>query len=185
MFPPPRPPVFPSGVNPAASGIPLNVPGMIPGMPIPPQLLSNPSASMSIPGAFPGVMPAGFPIGYNPTLVSAAMPIPPFAMSIPRPLTPTGPGVLGAFPVPPAKPVATTAAPPAIDPNNDITCWHDQFTEDGSNRRYWYNSVTLVSTFEKPFCLKSPEERSIPPCPWKEYSTPEGKIYYSDGKEST
>jgi pre-mRNA-processing factor 40 len=112
--------------------------------------------------------------------MAAAPRIPPFAM--PMPLTPTGPGALGAFSAPPAKPAAP--APPAIDPSNDITCWHEQYTEDGSNRRFWYNSVTLVSTFEKPFCLKTPEERSIPPCPWKEYSTPEGKIYYSDGQES-
>ena len=39
------------------------------------------------------------------------------------------------------------------------------------------------STYDKPECLKCPEERSIPPCKWKEYSA-DGKIYYSDGTDS-
>ena len=32
--------------------------------------------------------------------------------------------------------------------------------------------------------LKTPEERSIPPCKWKEYSAADGKKYYSDGTTS-
>lgn len=41
-----------------------------------------------------------------------------------------------------------------------------------------------VSTYDKPFCLKSPEERAVPPCAWKEYFS-DGKPYYSDGKQSS
>jgi hypothetical protein len=84
-------------------------------------------------------------------------------------------------------PVQSSMAPPAskakaIDPNNDVSAWSEHNTEDG--RKYWFNRLLGTSTFDKPFCLKTPEERSIPPCPWKEYSTPEGKKYYSDGTES-
>ena len=69
-----------------------------------------------------------------------------------------------------------------IDPSNDVSAWSEFSTPDG--RQYWYNRVTLVSTYDKPFCLKTPEERSIPPCPWKEYATADGKKYYSNGVES-
>jgi hypothetical protein len=67
------------------------------------------------------------------------------------------------------------------DPNNDASSWSQHETED--KRKYWYNRLSLMSSFEKPFCLKSPEERSIPPCPWKEYSSG-GRKYYSNGTES-
>lgn len=69
-----------------------------------------------------------------------------------------------------------------MDPNNDVSAWSEHNTEDG--RKYWYNRITASSTYDKPFCLKTPEERSIPPCPWKEYVSPEGKKYYSNGTES-
>ena len=70
----------------------------------------------------------------------------------------------------------------AIDPNNDVTNWSLHETDD--KRKYWFNKVTGTSTYEKPFCLKTPEERAIPPCSWKEYSTPDGRRYYNNGKES-
>jgi hypothetical protein len=100
----------------------------------------------------------------------------------------------GGLPFPPRLPVLPLAGRPlpapngnannsnGLDPNNDISCWTEHVSEDG--RKYWYNSVTFISTYEKPFCLKTPEERSIPPCTWKEY-TADGKVYYSNGKEST
>lgn len=68
------------------------------------------------------------------------------------------------------------------DPNNDATCWSEHKSMEG--KKYWYNRVSLVSTYDKPFCLKTPEERAIPPCTWKEY-TNQGRVYYSNGKEST
>jgi hypothetical protein len=93
------------------------------------------------------------------------------------------------FPPQPRGPPAPTIPPPSNptgvvigDPNNDVSCWTDHTSEEG--RKYWYNRVSLVSTYDKPFCLKTPEERSIPPCPWKEY-TADGKKYYSNGTEST
>jgi pre-mRNA-processing factor 40 len=80
-------------------------------------------------------------------------------------------------------PLVMASGPPAGagDPNNEVANWSEHDTDDG--RKYWYNKVNLVSTYDKPFCLKSPEERSIAPCKWKEYSA-DGKKYYSDGVES-
>jgi hypothetical protein len=74
------------------------------------------------------------------------------------------------------QPDATTT-----DPNNVVSYWKDYVAVDG--RRYWCNEVSFKSTYDKPFCLKTPEERAIPDCPWREYKT-DGKAYYSDGKES-
>ncbi len=81
-------------------------------------------------------------------------------------------------------PMPPTAPAPVIgDPNNNASYWGEHVAPD-SGRKYWYNRVSLTSTYEKPFCLKTPEERSIPPCRWKEY-TADGKTYYSNGTEST
>ena len=78
------------------------------------------------------------------------------------------------------------------DPNNDASLWKEHLN-DVDDRKYWFNRVTMISTYEKPFCLKTPEERSIPPCVWKEYTTSTTnesgvvtkKKYYSNGTEST
>lgn len=74
--------------------------------------------------------------------------------------------------------------PPIVvgDPMNDMSSWSEHDAED--KRKYWYNRVTGTSTYDKPFCLKTPEERSIPHCKWKEYTSADDKKYYSDGKES-
>merc|ERR1712083_1263687 len=34
------------------------------------------------------------------------------------------------------------------------------------------------SAWEKPLCLKSPTERLLAQCPWKEYTSDTGKVYY-------
>lgn len=104
-----------------------------------------------------------------------------------------GMNVMGSFNsgapavVPPPAPPLPRQPPGAplvpIDPNNDVSCWAEHESEVG--RKYWYNRVSLVSTYDKPFCLKTPEERSIPPCAWKEYISADDKKYYSNGKEST
>ena len=74
--------------------------------------------------------------------------------------------------------------PPVVvgDPMNDMASWSEHDAED--KRKYWYNRVNGTSTYDKPFCLKTPEERSIPLCKWKEYTSADDKKYYSDGKES-
>ncbi len=151
--------------------------GFIPGMTMPPTLGGIPpilpprlpiTAPLSgLPG-FPGALPAGIP----------GLPLPGVMPFVP-------PRFPLSFPLP-GRPLAAAAAVTSssgLDPNNDITCWSEHTSEEG--RKYWYNSVTYVSTYEKPFCLKTPEERSIPPCPWKEYAAEGGKTYYSNGKEST
>jgi hypothetical protein len=97
-----------------------------------------------------------------------------------------GGGGGGVIPAPAAPRAPPKATPPAavIDPTNDVSCWSEHTADD--SRKYWYNRVTLVSTYDKPFCLKSPEERSIVPTAWKEYPSADGgKPYYSNGTEST
>lgn len=101
------------------------------------------------------------------------------AAMLPAPIQPIAPPAGTPMPYQPRPP--TTAAP-TIDPNNDVSCWAEHESDTG--KKYWYNRVSLVSTYDKPFCLKSPEERSIPPCAWKEYASADGKKYYSNGKES-
>lgn len=101
-------------------------------------------------------------------------------------------GLSGSFPQPIGRGIplalprgpAPAPAPVAVgDPNNEVSSWSEHVAED--KRKYWYNRVNGTSTYDKPFCLKTPEERSIPPCKWKEYTAADGKKYYSDGKESS
>lgn len=146
-----------------ATGLPMAVPtvGALPMVP-PPILASvagTAAAALPLaPGAFQppmGVSPfvGGVPFMRPPGLVAPAMPKPPTA------------------PIPPSL----------HDPTNDATCWSEHLTEDG--KKYWYNMKTQVSTFDKPLVLKTPEERAIPPCAWKEYNA-NGQTYYSNGKDS-
>lgn len=80
--------------------------------------------------------------------------------------------------------VATTSNISApIDPVNDVKCWSEHFSED--KRPFWFNSVLKTSTYDKPQCLKTAIERSIPVCVWKEFTSTDGKKYYSDGTSST
>lgn len=105
--------------------------------------------------------------------------IPTFARPIGRgPVIGLGGPVGGLVGVPPRGVPAAVVG----DPINDVQSWSEHDAED--KRKYWYNRVTGTSTYDKPACLKTPEERSIPPCKWKEYTSADGKKYYSDGKES-
>ncbi|KAI9031946.1 hypothetical protein CLU79DRAFT_730816 [Phycomyces nitens] len=63
--------------------------------------------------------------------------------------------------------------------------WKEHQTPEG--KKYWFNTNTRQSTWEKPEELLSPEEKALMSCPWKEYTTPEGKKYYSHSqtKETT
>lgn len=128
---------------------------------LPPWMMGAPGTTPGAP-AFPSGMPGMPPFGMPPMMPFPGLP----------PRMPMLPHLIGKAP---------NGGNQGVDPNNDITCWSEHKTEDG--RKYWFNKVTMVSTHDKPFCLKTPEERSIPPCPWKEYSA-DGKVYYSNGKES-
>ena len=85
-------------------------------------------------------------------------------------------------------PIAPRAIPSnkdtAIDPSNDASLWSEH-QAPGGGRSFWFNRTTRVSTYDKPLCLMTPEERSLPPCKWKEYPGEGGKVYYSDGTTST
>jgi hypothetical protein len=179
VVPPPAPPVKPSVAAVAAVG-------SMPSMPIP--------APVSTPTPFLGYpsIPVSAPFALPPLDASAMymnMPPPPFLPTpafkpappnLPYPSMPTMPAI-------PSMPAVSAAAPSApketkaLDPNNDVSLWSEHKSEVG--RVYWYNSVSRVSTYEKPFCLKTHEERAVPPCPWKEYHS-DGRVYYSNGKES-
>ncbi|CAG7631545.1 unnamed protein product, partial [Allacma fusca] len=43
---------------------------------------------------------------------------------------------------------------------------------------YYYNTVTKQSSWEKPDDLKSPSEKLLSQCPWKEFTSDQGKTYY-------
>ncbi|KAI8622055.1 hypothetical protein BC830DRAFT_1163258 [Chytriomyces sp. MP71] len=56
--------------------------------------------------------------------------------------------------------------------------WISHTKPDG--KVYYYNKVTQQSTWEKPDELKTPLERALAACPWKEYKTEDGRKYYSN-----
>ncbi len=73
------------------------------------------------------------------------------------------------------------------NPENLEENWTEHKAPDG--RSYYFNKVTLVSTYERPACIPAPVaqlpqlEQTLPPCKWKAYQHGE-KTYYSDGKTS-
>ncbi len=73
------------------------------------------------------------------------------------------------------------------NPENLQENWTEHKAPDG--RSYYFNKVTLVSTYERPACIPAPVaplpqlEQTLPPCKWKAYQHGE-KTYYSDGKAS-
>mmetsp|Transcript_91046 Transcript_91046/g.253499 ORF Transcript_91046/g.253499 Transcript_91046/m.253499 type:complete len:563 (-) Transcript_91046:107-1795(-) len=58
---------------------------------------------------------------------------------------------------------------------NEADAWTEHTHSDG--RRYYYNRVTKQSSWDKPDCLKSAEER-LNTTSWKEYKTADGRDYY-------
>jgi hypothetical protein len=126
-------------------------------------------------------MPAqiGFP---NPmTSQPPAMKFTGFQLSQPGKATGTA---LGSSAAQTATPSLTINTSGIQDGNNDASAWQE-YENEVDKRKYWYNTITNISTYEKPACLKTPEERSIPACPWKEYATPEGRKYYGNGSLTT
>jgi len=66
------------------------------------------------------------------------------------------------------------------------SAWTEHKSPDG--RTYYYNTDTKQSSWTKPDALKSPSERLLSTCPWKEHKHADtGKVYFynSDTKEST
>lgn len=66
------------------------------------------------------------------------------------------------------------------------SAWTEHKSPDG--RTYYYNTDTKQSSWTKPDALKSPSERLLSTCPWKEHKHADtGKVYYynSESKEST
>lgn len=178
------------------------MPGM-PSFPRPPAMMTPAPQYGGLPSQVPMMTPPGMgPYGGLPGPMPGMMPgmpgmMPGMGMPFPRmpPMMPpfmAGPGGVARPMVTPTaaainKPLASTTAAASsgstiMDPNNDKSAWTVHNTDDG--RRFWFNRLSGVSTFDKPFCLKTPEERSIPPCPWKEYSSPDGRKYYSNGTDS-
>ena len=103
--------------------------------------------------------------GYGPNMASM------YAPNMAMPMGNRG----GPAPAPPRP-----AALPVLDPKNDVSLWSEHLAPDG--RKYWFNRGNNESTFKKPICLKTPEERAIPDCAWTEFSSADGRKYYSDGK---
>lgn len=149
------------------------------------------SASIQPPTAFPPNMqmmlqpPPSFPPNIQMRLPPPSFPpniLPMGQMPISMPTAPMISSIQPPANIPPTLSRTQSNQERSIDPSNDVSNWSEHVAPDG--RKYWYNKAIAQSTFDKPLVLKTPEERSIPPCKWKEYSTSEGKKYYSDGTTS-
>jgi pre-mRNA-processing factor 40 len=66
---------------------------------------------------------------------------------------------------------------PTPSSSSSSSTWAEYTTPEG--RKYYFNKETKASAWEKPDELKSPEERAIAACPWKEYTTDGRKYYYN------
>ncbi|GAX14447.1 pre-mRNA-processing factor 40 [Fistulifera solaris] len=106
--------------------------------------------------------------------------------TIPPPLT----GYILQPSIPPVHPPVHTSTN-TVNNNNNTSVW-SEFTSP-AGVKYYYNSVTKESTYEKPAGFVSPQLRSTAPQPattnaseWKEYTdNATGKKYYSDGVTTT
>lgn len=66
--------------------------------------------------------------------------------------------------------------PLSIPPKAPLWTTH----EDPNGRKYYYNVLTKQSSWEKPDELKTPLERALAKCQWKEYTTNGKKYYYNE-----
>ncbi|KAJ3286015.1 hypothetical protein HDU79_006884 [Rhizoclosmatium sp. JEL0117] len=107
-------------------------------------------------------------------------PIPPSGM----PMMPGMPPIPGMPPMPGMPPIPGMGMPPGMPPVPGMMPqqkepeWIAHTKPDG--KVYYYNRVTQQSTWEKPEELKTPLERALSACPWKEYKTEDGRKYYSN-----
>lgn len=60
-------------------------------------------------------------------------------------------------------------------PADEANSWTEHQHSDG--RRYYYNKATKASSWDKPECLKSAEEK-LNTTSWKEYKTADGRDYF-------
>merc|ERR1740117_2614750 len=58
---------------------------------------------------------------------------------------------------------------------DEASAWTEHTHSDG--RRYYYNKVSKASSWDKPECLKSSEEKQNTTS-WKEYKTADGRDYF-------
>ncbi|KAL3515379.1 hypothetical protein ACH5RR_022281 [Cinchona calisaya] len=76
---------------------------------------------------------------------------------------------------------------PCVAANTDITSkvdpvervlllWIDHTARNG--KKYYYNRLTRLSTWEKPLELMTPIERADASTDWREYTSPDGRKYY-------
>jgi len=85
-----------------------------------------------------------------------------------------------------ARPPPVPPSPESVDANSKASAesasdWEEY--ADATGQPYWYNRVTLVSTWDKPDELKSEFEKEET-SDWKEYTDEEGRKYYHDTRTS-
>jgi pre-mRNA-processing factor 40 len=69
--------------------------------------------------------------------------------------------------------------PPALPlQNTKQTIWTTH--TDPNGRKYYYNTITKQSSWEKPEELKTPLEKALSKCHWKEYTSNGKKYYYNE-----
>ena len=154
-------------------------PGMMPpfgmpprGMPLPPMV-----------GGMPPGYNAGFPAAMGAPMAAGGFPPPSAAAGAPG--SSTGAAAAAAATATAAATgsvAAATAGAASLAPAAAKDFWREY--KDASGRTYYHDQRTNKTTYEKPECLKTVAERTLAPCKWKEYTTPDGRKYFSDGVNS-
>eukprot|EP01113_Clastostelium_recurvatum_P018950 TRINITY_DN2232_c0_g1_i8.p1 TRINITY_DN2232_c0_g1~~TRINITY_DN2232_c0_g1_i8.p1 ORF type:complete len:746 (-),score=239.67 TRINITY_DN2232_c0_g1_i8:78-2294(-) len=163
-------------------------PGHYPGQPMPMPHMMPPGPGY--PQVHHGVYPPGYPpqpgypayppLGYAQPAYPLPVAQPPLRLPVTNPAPVPAPS---AVPIPTPSASAPSSGTSAITINIGSTDkapasdWSEATSDDG--RKYYFNKLTRVTTWEKPNELKTPEELAISSSPWKEYTNAEtGKKYY-------
>ena len=75
-----------------------------------------------------------------------------------------------------APPTFLPTAIPSLPTIQSGSGWVEHLSHDG--RKYYYNTFTQQTTWEKPAELKTLKEKILATCPWKEFKSDDGKPYY-------